>query len=124
MLRRHLLLAAFLLLAAAPAAAQRRAPATSAPLPPPAVWTATDAARFAAIRRGFPEYAGLDDREFARELLDRVRRIWLADKAQQDEFHQTFVDRLPWYDIYSWPGLHNELIRLLLTAYAHFSSRS
>ena len=122
MLRRCLLLAAILLLAAAPAGAQKRAPAS--PAPPTIVWTATDAIKFAAIRRGFPEYAALDDREFAHELLDRVRRVWLADKGRQEEFHQAFVARLPWYDIYSWPGLHNELIRLLLTAYAHFSSRS
>lgn len=108
MLRRRLLLAALLLLPASGSRAQG------------VVWSPADAARFTAIRRGFPEYGTLGDREFAQELLQRVRRVWLAPAAEQQEFYRTFVARLPQYDAYSWHGLHDELIRLLLTAVAHF----
>jgi hypothetical protein len=109
MLRRRLLLAALPLLVVSAARAQEIA------------WSAADAAKFAAIRRGFPEYGTLGDREFAQELLQRVRRIWLAPASEQQEFYRIFVARLPQYDAYSWHGLHDELIRLLLTAVAHFS---
>lgn len=112
LLRRRILLAALLLAAARPSRAQG--------IP----WTAADADKFAAIRKGFPEYVTFSDRDFARDLLQRVRRVWLAPKPEQDEFYRTFVARLPQYDIYSWKGLHNELIRLLLTAFAHFSKPS
>lgn len=112
MLRRRILLSALLLLAARPSRAQGIA------------WTAVDADKFAAIRKGFPEYVAFSDRDFARDLLQRVRRVWLSPKPEQDEFYRTFVRRLPQYDIYSWPGLHDELIRLLLTAFAHFSRAS
>jgi hypothetical protein len=109
MSRRRLLLAALLLLVAPVARAQG------------ITWSAADAARFAAIRRGFPEYGTLGDREFAQELLQRVRKVWLAPASEQQEFYSIFVARLPQYDAYSWHGLHDELIRLLLTAVAHFS---
>jgi hypothetical protein len=109
MLSRRLLLAALFLLVTPVARAQQIA------------WPAADAAKFAAIRRGFPEYGTLGDREFAQELLQRVRKVWLAPDAEQQEFYRIFVARLPQYDAYSWHGLHDELIRLLLTAVAHFS---
>lgn len=121
MLRRRLFLAGPLLLAAAPALGQTQKRKAPPPTAQPIVWSTADAARFAAIRQGFPEYSGLADREFAGELLDRVRRVWLASPQEQRAFYQTFVQRLPWYDIYSVKGLHDELIRLLLTAYTHFS---
>jgi len=109
MLRRRALLTALLLLVAPASRAQE------------IVWSAADADRFAAIRRSFPEYATLGDREFAQALLQRVRKVWLGSGAEQQEFYRTFVARLPQYDLYSWQGLHDELIRLLLTAVAHFN---
>jgi len=107
MLRRRLLLAALPLLVVSAARAQEIAGRPRTP----------------QVRRhppGFPEYGTLGDREFAQELLQRVRRIWLAPASQQQEFYRIFVARLPQYDAYSWHGLHDELIRLLLTAVAHF----
>jgi len=108
MLRRRLLLAALPLLVAPVARAGDRL-------------VGRGRAKFAAIRRGFPEYGTLGDREFAQELLQRVAKdlagagVAAAGVLSHLRGAPAAVRRLLLH------GLHDELIRLLLTAVAHFS---
>jgi len=85
-------------------------------------WLKSDAEKFYDIREAYPEYADLEDLDFARRMLNRIQNIADAPEQERDRLFTMFLRRVPQYREYSRTQLQNELIRLLSRAVGRFST--